>query len=193
MKFLVVALSLFATSASAQGYTVTATGKIIDRANCYAFQIPAGWQAAAQNPAPLLLHIAPGTRPRSFQTLPPGAATLSLVSGASGEKPKTIEAWIALRRRAYSFSSVRELHYPASTGITRAVEVRWTDAKDLEPGQPVSRTVAVFFAFRGNLFASYLDYYVKDKSGGHYLTALTQVLGSFRPLAASPACPAKPR
>jgi len=179
--FIVFILSV--SCAFAQSYRVTPVGAVVSDSNCYSFQAPEKWKIAAGNPAPLFFDFPPRTRVSSLQQLPKGTASLSVVSGRdSGEKPESIDHWMELRNRAHSFSSVQEVQFAANTGITRAVKVLWADKEDLEPGEPITQTVAVFFEFQGHPFAAYLSFYLDDRRREEYLKALTGLLESFRPL-----------
>ena len=182
MQLPALVLSLLVTSASAQGYDVTATGKLVDKGSCYSFQVPAGWKVVAGNPIPLLVSAPPGKRPVSLQTLPKGIATLAI--GRRSAEAKSIEELMALRRRANPFSSTRTVSYPSATGIARAVAARWTDDAN-EPGE---ETIALFFVFRGQPFAAYLSFYRSDRRRSQYPMALDRLLHSLRPLAGSAGC-----
>lgn len=183
MELLAIVLSLFGAFAPARGYDVSATGKLVDKDSCYSFQVPAGWKLVAGNPIPLLISAPPGERPLSLQTLPKGFATLAI--GRRSDEAESIEALMELRRRANAFSSTRRVSYASATGITRAVEARWTDNAN-EPGE---QTIALFFVFRGQPFAAYLSFYQSDRRRSQYPMALGRLLESVRPLAGSAGCP----
>jgi hypothetical protein len=188
MKPLVIMAVSLASGASAQSWKITATGKVIDKTHCYTFQMPKGWKGIWGNPIPLLFHFAPGSRPVQLQTLPPGAASLAVAPGPlSRDKTKSIEEWIKWRRREYPSSSIREVRYPPGTGITRAVEMRWTD-EEIDPDEPKTRTIALFFDFRGHPSDAYLSFYQTDKRRAQYLAALAEVIGSLRPLRGYAGC-----
>ncbi|NIJ66756.1 hypothetical protein FHR20_003732 [Sphingomonas leidyi] len=182
MELLAIVLGLFGASASAQGYDVAASGRLVDRDSCYSFQVPAGWKVVAGNPIPLLVSGPPGERPYSLQTLPRGFATLAI--GRRSDEAKSIEELMELRRRANAFSSTRSVSHASVTGITRAVEARWTDNAN-EPGE---QTIALFFVFREQPFAAYLSFYRSDRRRGQYPIALDRLLASVRPLAGSTGC-----
>lgn len=183
MELLAIVLSLFGATASAQGYDVSATGKLVDKDSCYSFQVPAGWKLVAGNPIPLLISAPPGERARSLQTLPRGFAILAI--GRRSGEAKSIEALMELRRRANAFSSTRSVAHASATGITRAVEARWTDNAN-EPGE---QTIARFFVFRGQPFAAYLSFYQSDRRRSQYPMALGRLFDSIRPLAGATGCP----
>lgn len=188
MKLLVIMAALLASGASTEGWKTTTRGRVIDKTNCYAFQLAKGWRAIRGNPVPLFFNVAPGSRPAQLQTLPLGAASLAIAPGGlSNNKTGSVEEWIQWRRREYPSSIAREIRYPLGTGITRAVEMRWTEEKT-EPNEPRIRTIALFFYFRGRPSFAYMSFYETDKRRAQYLSDFAAVLGSFRPLTGSESC-----
>jgi hypothetical protein len=176
--------AMFLSCAYAQSYIVTSKGVVVSNSNCYSFQAPTKWKLVPGNPTPLLFNFSPKTKKSTLQNLPRGAASLSVASGKdSGENPESIEHWMKLRNRAHSFSSVQEIPLPSETGITRAMKVLWTDQEELEPGDPITQTIAVFFDFQRQPFVIYLDFYLDDPRKEDYIKSLITLLESFRPLA----------
>ena len=123
------------------------------------------------------------------QDLPDNGASIAVLAGpASSEQVRSIDEWIALRERAHPGLVRRSIRFAAPTRISNATEVEWSDAADVDGGDTVTRTVAVFFLFGGTPHAAILDH--KDRAGfdGEFRAGLKAVLNSFRPVTTGNGC-----
>lgn len=140
--------SLPVLAASAPTYSVSQAGTVADRSYCYWFRVPPHWRLNPNNPVPLLFDLHFSGRAQAGQDLPDNAASISVVPGpASSERPRSLDEWIALRGKAYRPSGRRRIALPSVTGISQATQVAWTDAEDVDAGETVTHTVAVFYIF----------------------------------------------
>ena len=181
-----IILLIFASSGFPQSYRVTPEGKVVSDSNCYSFEAPKKWNVAIGNAAPYFINFSPKKLAPMMDELPNGGAELGVASASDARNGvKSIDQWMELRRRAYAFTSVQEIQFPAETGISRAVKVSWTNQKDLESGDQITAAVTVFFVFQGQPFQAEMDFHENDRKKGSYEKTLTTLLESFRPSADS--------
>jgi hypothetical protein len=181
---------LFMTSAVvafSQSYKVTPERIVKSEINCYSFEAPENWNIATGNTAPYFINFSPKKLVPIMAQLPNGGAQMGVASAKDARNGvKSIDQWMRLRRRAYAFTSVQETHFPPETGITRAVMVSWTNQKDIEPGNPITESVAVYFVFRSQPFQAEVDFNSNDRKKDVYVKTLSKILESFRPLEQCP-------
>ena len=165
----------------AGNYRITDAREVVSERYGYAFRLPDRWYISASNPTPYFFTFSPELLGTFNYGVPAGSADMAVVKDS--HEVGSIDRWMDLDRVAHhNFSSTRNLPLPPHTRITRAVQAVWFEDDGDANHKIITRTTAVYFELRKQVFAIFLRYNANDPNGGKYETTLKGVLESFRPL-----------